>query len=40
VLFVDETDYVIEDENAFDCVAHRFGLRFQPINDQSRATIN
>ena len=40
VLFVDEADDVVEDEDAFDGVAHHLVLRLQPVDDHARAQVD
>ena len=37
MLLVHEADDVVQDENAFDRVAHRLVLGLEPVNDQVRA---
>ena len=40
VLFVDEADDVVEDEDALDGVAHDFVLRLEPVDDHARAQVD
>ena len=40
MLFVDEADDVVEDENAFDRVAHHLVLGLEPVDDHARAEID
>ena len=40
MLFVDEADDVVENEDALDFVAHHFVLRLEPIDDDARAEID
>jgi len=40
MLLVDEPDNIVEDENAFDSVAHHLLLRFQPIDHHAHAQVD
>ena len=40
VLFVDEADDVVEDENAFDRVAQHLVLGLEPVDDHPRAEVD
>ena len=40
MLLVDESDDVIEDENAFYRIAHHLLLRFQPVDDDSGTEVD
>ncbi len=40
VLFVDEADDVVEDENSFDRVAHDFVLGLEPVDDDAGAEVD
>ena len=40
VLFVDEADDVVEDEDALDRVAHDLVLGLEPVDDDARAEVD
>ena len=40
MLLVDESDDIVEDEDALDSVAHHLLLCFQPVDDHARTQVD